>query len=107
MRESAPAGDLGLDRVVVVEGGGGEAGRGYIGGEADVAGPIRGHQQCHLTKLTNHSSPAQLQDLEVIFNRSQLSESAIVWVVDTLPDTYNLFSVFPKNSFIVITHHHL
>ena len=103
MRESAPACDLGLDRVVVVEGGGGEAGWGYIGGEADVAGPIRGH----LTKLTNHSSPAQLQNLEVIFNRSQLSESAIVRVVDTLPDTHNLFSVFPKNSFIVITHHHL
>ena len=37
MREFAPAGDLGLDIVVVVEGGGGEAGRGYIGGEADVA----------------------------------------------------------------------
>ena len=107
MRESAPAGDLGLDRVVVVEGGGGEAGRGYIGGEADVAGPIRGHQQCHQTKLTNHSSPAQLQDLEVIFNRSQLSESPIVRVVDTLPDTHDLFSVFHMNSFVVITHHHL
>ena len=37
MRESAPTGDLGLDRVVVVEGGGGKAGWGHIGGEADVA----------------------------------------------------------------------
>ena len=106
MRESAPAGDLGLDIVVVVEGGGGEAGRGYIGGEADVAGPIRGHQQCHQTKLTNHSSPAQLQNLEVIFKRSP-TEAAIVRVVDTLPDTHDLFSVFHMNSFVVITHHHL
>ena len=35
--QSAPAGDLGLDRVVVGGGGGGEAGRGHRGREGDRA----------------------------------------------------------------------
>ena len=93
MRESAPAGDLGLDRVVVVEGGGGKAGRGYIVGEADRAGQNRAHQQRHLTKLTNHSLPIELQDLEVIFKHIRL-EFPKVRVVDTLPDNHTLFPMF-------------
>ena len=52
MREFAPAGDLGLYIVVVVEGGGGQAGWGHRGGEAD-----RAADQSELNILpSNHSS---------------------------------------------------
>ena len=73
MREFAPAGDLGLDIVVVVEGGGGEAGRGHRGGEAD-----RAADQSELNILpSNHSSslyrPITAQHYT---NKSQLTLSA-------------------------------
>ena len=75
IREFAPAGDLGLDIVVVVEGGGGEAGWGHRGGEADVAA-----DQSELNILpSNHSSPAQLENGEVVVR------VVVVWMVDPLP----------------------
>ena len=75
IREFAPAGDLGQYIVVVVEGGGGEAGWGHRGGEADVAA-----DQSELNILpSNHSSPAQLENGEVVVR------VVVVWMVDPLP----------------------
>ena len=85
MREFAPAGDLGLDIVVVVEGGGGQAGWGHRGGEADVAA-----DQSQLIIIpSNHSSPAQLENGEVVVR------VVVVWMVDPLPHPNPLLPIRP------------
>ena len=74
-----------MDRVVVVEGGGGEAGWGHRGGEADVAA-----DQSELNILpSNHSSPAQLENGEVVVRVVE------VWMVDPLPYPNPLLPIRP------------
>ena len=85
IREFAPAGDLGQYIVVVVEGGGGEAGWGHRGGEADVAA-----DQSELNILpSNHSSPAQLENGEVVVRVVE------VWMVDALSYPNPLLPIRP------------